>query len=399
MNASSANYAYLLTPPGTGALALIRLVGPDALAIASKVFDPKVGPPLPETPPGHLRYGFIRDGRERVDDVVVAARRCEDGWSIDISAHGGVRVVERLLEVLEAAGAPLRDSAALSLGLDRSRSTLDQEITECLRQAGTPRAVRFLAYQRRHLAETLLEAARLLATEPLRAREIIEGALSGHEASRRLIEGVTVALVGPANSGKSTLFNRLVGRESATVSPQAGTTRDWVSQLVDMDGLPVTLIDTAGGHESALELEREALLAGRRQAAAAELRILLLDGSMPEEVAAQALAEYGPDEGRLIAINKIDSAEAWTTKEATALGIADAVMVSAKTGARVDHLAGRIHEKLGIDSLSEPRPTLFTPRQARLARELLSGRECDGLASDNRIQTELIGMPIRDSQG
>jgi small GTP-binding protein len=331
---------------------------------------------------------------EVIDDVIVARVPTEGPHAFDISAHGGVRVIERILEALDQYGAPLCDSGGSRPLIWPAATLIEQEVIEGLSQAKTSRAVRFLAWQRRHLESHLRETAHFCRQDADKAKEPLQRLVTGYRAARYLVEGATVTIVGPPNSGKSTLFNHLVGRSAAIVSTQAGTTRDWVTASVEINGVPVILVDTAGRREPAADAEHRAIERGWTKAAQADLCLLLLDGSKPPSaeaigasVRARSLACY------LTVVNKVDLGLAWKTFALPLCGdkMDVAARVSARTGMGLDLLTGIVLNSLGFESWDDAAPALFTARQVETTKRVLSDLPHDPGAAEAILTGELIG--------
>jgi tRNA modification GTPase len=220
--------------------------------------------------------------------------------------------------------------------------------------------------------------------------------VAGFEMGHRLLDGATVVLLGPPNSGKSTLFNQLVGRSAVIVSPQAGTTRDWVAESIEMAGAPVTLVDTAGQSGTPDLVEGQAMEAGRGIGKTADLCLLVLDGSKPVPPATQALRDVTTlARRRLVVANKLDLGRAWD--ESVALGehglpAGGLIRVSATEGTGVEQLAERIASLAGFGPWSDPQPCLFTERQVRIATEALMQLPRHRAAAASIIEERLIGM-------
>jgi tRNA modification GTPase len=130
--------------------------------------------------------------------------------------------------------------------------------------------------------------------------------LADQGRGERLREGLVVAIAGPPNAGKSSVLNRIARREAAIVSPIAGTTRDVIEVHLDLDGLPVTFLDTAGIRDSADPIEQEGVRRARERAAAADLVLWVLDAAAAGEIAVDALASEFPGAAKWIVWNKID---------------------------------------------------------------------------------------------
>lgn len=402
MASGCGNLVAVLTPPGAGAIGVVRVVGPDAIAIVNQTFRPASGGVLSAEQGDRLRYGYFVDGEETIDDVIVsvttigsdeaAKRRSDEGigrLAVDISAHGGVRVIERILQTLERLGASVGEPGdAIGLAWPTG-SLIEYEAVEALTRAKTERAVRFLAWQRENLPAELEAVALLCRTDPAEARQRLSAIADGYAVARTLVEGVTVALVGPPNSGKSTLFNRLIGRPATVVSPQPGTTRDWVAEPVEMDGVPVILVDTAGRREAHDPLEKQAVEVSWRVTERAEVRLVLLDGSQPLSSSERELLETSRHwSGCLTVINKTDAGGAWPAPN---VGGHNNVSISALTGAGCGKLVSAILEVLGYRGWVGSVPCLFTARQAEAAVAVLSVLTRDPMAAEQGLQRCLIG--------
>ena len=308
------NRAIQLTAPGTAALAVVRLAGPGAAAFVSQHFDR----PTPANVPAYGRWGDL-------DDPLVTF---DGDQSFDVSLHGGTRIVARFLEQAEAAGFEIivgEKAIGAAAGED--------EVAAWLPRATTEAGVRMLLNQPAAWERLGPEfnAATLLADMTL----------------RRLLTPARVALVGPANAGKSTLANRLGGRERSIVSDAPGTTRDWVGHDADLAGLPVTLVDTPGRRDTDDAVEIAATALSGAEVAAADLTVLVLDATRPGDVP-------GGFGDALHVANKCDLAAAPP----------GTLAVSAATGEGLDMLVQAIHGRLGVYLSDLARPNVWTARQA-----------------------------------
>ena len=189
-----------------------------------------------------------------------------------------------------------------------------------------------------------------------RIRPLVDSAARG----RLVREGLQVVIAGPPNVGKSSLFNALVGAERAIVTDVPGTTRDLVSETIDLRGLRVTLIDSAGVRESEDAIESEGVARSRQAARVADLTLCVLDRSSPLTGQANIFAEANTPQRTLTVANKTDLPPLWTLDEA--------VSVSATSGEGLDELIGRILEALDVDPTSD-RPEITNVRHAGLVRQ------------------------------
>ena len=306
----------LATPPGRSAIAVIRISGGSAHRVAEAF-----GVAVPA--PGQFKLARLKDGDGQPLDeallLAMAGPRSSTGEDVlEIHCHGSSAVVHRLLEQLAAldgfrpaeAGEFTHRMFANGridlLGVEALADLIDSETDLQRRQAwaqmdgalrGPATEWRAKLIELAALLETLIDfadedlppdvaadwgdRAQALATE-------MRAVLNDGQFGERLRNGVRVALLGPVNAGKSTLLNHLAGREAAIVSDTAGTTRDVVTVTIDLGGVPVMLLDTAGIRETSDSIEAEGVRRARQAAQDAEAALVVVDGSRPgwrEEVA------------------------------------------------------------------------------------------------------------------
>jgi tRNA modification GTPase len=192
------------------------------------------------------------------------------------------------------------------------------------------------------LPTTVLDG--VMATVQQLGREI-GGHLADNRRGERLRDGLSIAILGPPNAGKSSLLNALARRDAAITSATAGTTRDVIEVHLDLGGYPAILADTAGLRESGDAIEAEGVRRARARAAEADLKLMVLDATRPEEASAAVRALVDAD--TLVVANKIDlaataSAGAWTDR----LGATPALRISVQTGAGLEALLARLTEEL-----------------------------------------------------
>ena len=329
--------AALATGAGRSALAVIRVSGPASGQILARVAPSLAAPP----PPRQARLAELVDAAgETVDRAVLtffpgpASATGED--VLEISLHGGPALVRRALEAVTCAGARLArpgefTERAFLLG---KIDLLEAEAVRDLIDARTPEALRAsasrldgaLSRDLEEIREQLARAAAELAatidfSEDVgesvsaatverveRAARDLERLAAGAQRGRLLSEGARVVFLGPPNAGKSTLFNALLGCARAIVTDMPGTTRDTLDAAIDLDGVPVEVVDTAGLRDTGDEVERIGVARAREAAAGADAVLYVIDVSRGwSDADAAALREIG-NARRLIVANKIDLA-------------------------------------------------------------------------------------------
>jgi len=376
----------LLSPLGEGGLAVVRLFGPGSVAIARRLFHPMRAWP---GAPAQLALGRVVDpqSNEMIDEGIL--RELPAGCGVELTLHGGVRIVQRVVAACESAG-----SARLDWHHPDDREALWQQAYVLHRVAGTPKPalaadieMTLPQARTRATADWLVAQggpaglagflARLIERAGQQGADIradLDALLAEAPAWRRAIDGVRVAIVGPTNAGKSTLLNALAGAEAAIVSDAPGTTRDYVSQWASVEGVPVELIDTAGLRDRAEELERMAGALADPVVRSAPLRLILLDAStQPASEDLNRLASLAQAGPALVAINKTDLPATWdaATGARRLVGCDQPVSISARTGEGLAELRSAIRRALGIGELSPARAGLFRDRQSALVRGAL----------------------------
>ena len=253
----------LSTAPGSAAIAVVEVRGPQAYLLAKQLFTP-VGKPLPESPEvGRFWFGTLG-----ADEVVLSVT---DADAIEVHCHGGPRVVRWVIEQFTANGAEERTLRSKAEGF------------ELLQRAPTLRTASVLLDQLSGaFANEVRRILALLETDPDRAGNALRTfALVGSTIGRHLVAPWKIVFAGAPNVGKSSLVNALAGYQRAVVSEIAGTTRDAVGVRIAFDGWPFELIDTAGIRATE-GLEAEGVARTERELADADLAVWVLDGTAIE---------------------------------------------------------------------------------------------------------------------
>ncbi|MBN2507538.1 MAG: tRNA uridine-5-carboxymethylaminomethyl(34) synthesis GTPase MnmE [Verrucomicrobia bacterium] len=370
--------AAISTPLGEGGLAVVRLSGPHALAVADRCFRPSGAASVkPTAAASHtIHYGHVvREGRV-VDEVLLAVMRAPRTFTredvAEISCHGGVLLAKLVLDTVLASGARPAEpgeftrraflNGRIDLAQAEAVADLIRSRTELAAAAAREQLAGTLSRRIHRLRDDLLRALAhveahidfpdediapdtqaQLAGRLERAAVFMDDLLRTAGEGQVLRQGVRAAIAGQPNVGKSSLLNQLLGHERAIVSIIPGTTRDTIEETANIRGLPVRLVDTAGLRDAGDVLEVEGMRRSREILARADLILHVLDASAPLGPAdARWLREFDARR-RIVVRNKIDLGCRLQLPAGIASPVAD---VSCLTGTGIDALKSAIQETI-----------------------------------------------------
>lgn len=378
------------TPWGLGALAILRLSGHRLLDVLQGFVRPHTPGAIPD---GRPRRVDLFDGDGVFDDGVLLWARADRSLtgepSAELTVHGNPLVVERAVQAALGAGARLAAPGAftrravLAGKLDLVQAEAVLQIAQAQSAAGLQIAragldgrlsTRFAAEREALLGiaaeleasidhpEAALEQnsdgeiSDSLEVVAARCRRVA----SGHGAGRTLLHGARVALVGPVNAGKSSLFNALVGERRALVHEREGTTRDVIEARVVIDGLPLTLLDTAGERVADDPVEQAGIELGRERVESADAVLVVLR-ARPEGLSEveQELLDRVQDRPHLVIYNGVD-------REGHAPAPAGSLPTVAPAGEGVAQIVPRLREVLALREPTEAEPLIASVRQRDL---------------------------------
>ena len=335
--------AAVATPLGEGGVGIIRLSGWAALEVAERLFKAKYARNWRARRNYRLHYGHIVDPEtgSTVDEVLLAVMRAPHSYTredvVEIHAHGGIVPLRRILELCIAGGARLAEAGEFTKRaflngrldlvqaeavLDVIRSKTGDGLKLAVDQLGG-RLSREIAVFKNELVQMLaeIEASIDFPEEDVpestlseiirRLRHLAEAAgelLAGADAGRIYREGLATVIVGKPNVGKSSLLNALLRENRAIVTEIPGTTRDVIEEIVNIRGIPIRLLDTAGLRETQDTIERIGVERSRQAVALADLVILVLDAESGIEDEDRRVAELVSGKRVLAVVNKTDLA-------------------------------------------------------------------------------------------
>ncbi len=408
--------AAIATPPGHGALGVIRVSGADALHIARQVLSPRG-----DLAPRRAVLAQLADAQGIVDEVVAvyfAAPRSYTAEDIvEITCHGAPVVLRYCLDRLIRAGARLAEPGEFTLraflngriDLPRAEAVRDLIEATTLYQARvaarqTQGAVsKRVAPAKAQLVDVIaiMEAGIDFAEDDIsvappgqiaaRLAPVIEACQTlarSFDYGRIVRSGFSLAIVGPPNAGKSSLFNRLLNQDRAIVTDIPGTTRDLISETAEFSGIPVRLVDTAGIRDTGEVIERLGVERSLEAMSDADITLVVFDGSAVRGAEDAALLARARGQGRtIVAANKSDLPGFLSQPGEAA--------VSALTGAGIDDLRQAILGQLGGAAFDDPGGAFITSaRHAKLLREAAEMASKAGAAVLSGIPHEMVLLDL-----
>ena len=427
----------LATADGVGAIGIIRVSGQDALAVVNRIFE---GKNLEKEPTHTVHYGFVKDGEEVIDEVMVsvfhAPRTFTAENSAEISFHGSPHIAKKILEALLKNGARTAKAGEFTMrafmngriDLSQAESIADliASENEASRKAALEQLKGGISKEIAALRGDLLNFTSLIELELDFAEEDVEfadrSALMGLIANLKsklgsLIDsfqygnavknGINVAIIGKPNAGKSTLLNALLKEERAIVSDIAGTTRDTIEEVLHIKGTAFRFIDTAGIRETSDTIEEIGVKKAKEKIASAKVLLYLYDEQdSAEEIISFIKEFYRPDLKVMLLHNKIDQNKGVSTEHFSEIDQAlkrelvpdytDTILgISARENINIELLKAELSSFVETLKGSENAVVITNQRHYEALRKSLDSVERVEEAVVSGIHTELLAYELR----
>lgn len=424
--------AAISTPLGTGGIGIVRMSGAGCIQMADEIFIGKKK--LSEKASHTLAYGRITDGAggEIIDEVLVSVMKSPHTYTkediVEINCHGGSLVTKRVLEAVLKCGARLAEPGEFTkrsflngrIDLTQAEAVIDliHSKTELSRQAAVNQLEGRLKKAVREMREEILDMIagieavidypdydiedETYATMEKGAQALLDRMnrlLATADRGKIIREGLQTVIIGKPNVGKSSLLNWLLEEERAIVTDIPGTTRDTVEEYLNIDGIPIKIVDTAGIRETGDIVEKMGVEKSRAYAENADLVILMLDASRPLEAEDREILSFIRKKKTIVLLNKTDLAVVLSAEEVKAyLPEGELLAISVK-------------ENRGFDALIDALKNLFLDGQDATADDALLGntrhKDALGRARDamarcmetiaTRMPEDFISMDLQDA--
>ena len=412
--------AAISTPRGEGGIGIVRISGNNALDILEKIFKPKSGKAIKGLRNYSINYGHIFDGKTLVDEVLVSIMKAPNTYTrediVEINCHGGFVITEKVLEVVLKNGARIAEIGEFTrraflngrIDLTQAEAVID------LIHGKTEKSVSLSLNQLRgdlkeqieHLKKLVLDVAAHINVVLDYPEEGIDDPLPEHlvenlqevlDTTDRLIrsydkgkmikEGIKTAIVGKPNVGKSSILNSVLKEERAIVTHVAGTTRDVIEEVVNLKGIPLVLVDTAGIRKTDDLVENIGVEKSKKLIESADLILFVVDGSRPLDEEDMKIHEAIKAEKVIGILNKIDIKEDIDLSPLTK--ISKWLEISAIKNQGIDEMEEEIYRHI-IDENIEDSSQKITITNVRHKSELEKTKQ----SIENIFETIESGLPM-----
>jgi tRNA modification GTPase len=423
--------AAIATPFGLAGIGIVRMSGPGSLEIAGRLFRPKR--PTERYESHHLYLGrFIQPSTgHMIDEVLMSHMKAPNSYTgedvIEINSHSGHILLSTILQTILDEGARLAHPgeftfrAFLNGKIDLTQAEAIMDLVNAKSEKGLMLASRQIRGELRGSIEELRQKAidllantevaidfpeeesNLLPREKTASLiesgliEPVEKVIADHDQRKIWMEGSKTVIAGRVNAGKSSLFNRMLNKKRAIVTPTPGTTRDVIESTIYIEGFPLRLMDTAGIRKVRGKIERIGVQLSEENLSEADLALIVIDQSRPLNDDDLSILEKSPKEKSIVVINKIDLSSRLDERELKgAVNDLPTVKISALTGEGMDSLCRAIQQKVlggDLDNCS----LVFAPNQRHTRALSMASRYFrDAVISiREELPMEIIAVDLR----
>ena len=421
--------AAISTPPGHGGIGIVRLSGSNAIKIADRVFRSPKKKKLRDTPSHRILFGHAINPKKKevIDEVLVSVMKAPNTYTrediVEINCHGGAVPLRRILELLLKGGARLAEPgeftqrAFLNGRMDLAQAEAVLDVVNALTIQSQKTAIKqlsgSLSKKIASIREKLIELTAFVEAyidfpeediEPLTLRDMKKMAGKIQRSLTKLIdsaryglilrEGLKTAIVGRPNVGKSSLLNALLDKERAIVTDMPGTTRDVIEDYLNISGIPVKIMDTAGIRTVRNIAEKEGVRRSLKSMKEADLVILVLDGSEPLHSTDNELIEKSGSRNTIVVINKADLKQKIALKKGRERS---PVKLSAKKGTGLNRLKDRIAEAAMDGHVSYGGDIVTNTRHVDALERTLSSIDLFIAEVTNKTSPEFLSVELREA--
>ena len=423
--------ASISTAPGIGGIGIVRISGENTFKIIEKIFIPKTQSSIDEIKGYTLKYGNIIENGNIIDEVLVSYFKAPKSYTTEnmceINSHGGNIIVKKILELCLKNGADLAEPGEFTkraflngrIDLAQAESVIDVINAKSDRevQSGIKQLEGFLSKEIKSIKQEILNVLvnaevsidypeyDIPEVQEKEIREMIENVKSKLEKLEKsfdngkiIKDGIKTAIIGKPNSGKSSLLNAILKEERAIVTDIAGTTRDTIEEFVNINGIPLKLVDTAGIRETSDEVEKIGVKKSIKQAEEADLIIAIFDASKELTQEDLEILKLIKEKESIILLNKVDLKTIITEKdERLKNSSANILKISALNKIGIEDLYNKISEMFNLNKINFDNEILITNiRHKNIISKALENIRKVEESLNNNMPIDIITIYIKE---
>lgn len=423
--------ASISTAPGIGGIGIVRISGENTFKIIEKIFIPKTQSSIDEIKGYTLKYGNIIENGNIIDEVLVSYFKAPKSYTTEnmceINSHGGNIIVKKILELCLKNGADLAEPGEFTkraflngrIDLAQAESVIDVINAKSDRevQSGIKQLEGYLSKEIKSIKKEILNVLvnaevsidypeyDIPEVQEKEIREMIENVKSKLEKLEKsfdngkiIKDGIKTAIIGKPNSGKSSLLNAILKEERAIVTDIAGTTRDTIEEFVNINGIPLKLVDTAGIRETSDEVEKIGVKKSIKQAEEADLIIAIFDASKELTQEDLEILKLIERKESIILLNKVDLKTIITEKdERLKNSSANILKISALNKIGIEDLYNKISEMFNLNKINFDNEILITNiRHKNIISKALENIRKVEESLNNNMPIDIITIYIKE---
>lgn len=424
--------AAISTAPGIGGIGIVRISGKNTYDVLKKIFKSKNNINIDEVKGYTIKYGYIVNNNEIIDEVLVSFFRAPSSYTTEdlceISSHGGVYVVRKILETCLENGATLAEPGEFTkraflngrIDLSQAEAVIDviNSISDKEAKTSIKQLEGILSKQIKEIRDMLMSIMvnievsidypeydveevtnkeAYLVLEDVYKR--LEKLLNSFNNGKIIKDGIKVTLIGKPNAGKSSLLNSILKEERAIVTDIEGTTRDTIEESITVAGIPIHIIDTAGIRNSNNEVEKIGIEKSKKMAEEADLAIAIFDVSRPFCQEDEEIIELLKEKKSIILLNKIDIEADNKIREIIKekIGSADFIEISAKENIGIEKIYDKISKSFELNEINLNNDAIITNIRHKdiISKALKSTKNAiDAMTED--LPIDIVGVYIKE---